>query len=177
MKTIMGIFPNLQSADGAYADLLATGFNNSQISAISKDANIVKTQQKGMVQNTVAGGATGAVTGSAVGGLAGILLAAGVVTIPGLGALLIGGPIVAALGLSGAAATVATTAITGAAAGGILGSLTGLGMPEETAKIYTERISAGNVVLSVNVEDADVSRAESILTNNNANSIVAVSGR
>lgn len=177
MKTVMGILPDMKSADIAYAELLAAGFNASDISAISRDTNLVKTEQTGPVQNMVGAGAAGATTGAAVGGLAGILLAAGTLTIPGIGPLLIGGPLVAALGLSGGAATVATTAITGAAAGGIIGALTGLGMPEETAKIYNTRVSEGGTVLSVNAEDSDAAKAEDILSKNNAEGVISVLGK
>lgn len=177
MKTVMGIFPTMTEADAAFSDLLTEGFDRSRISAISKDANVSKTETKGTVQNAVEGGASGAVTGGAVGGLAGLLMAAGAITLPGIGALLIGGPLMAALGITGAAATVATTAMTGAAAGGVIGALTGMGMPEETAKVYSERISQGSVVLSLDVDETDVDRAQAILARHNADDVLAVSGR
>ena len=177
MKTVMGIFPNMTAANTAFTNLVNSGFDRAKISAISKDANLVKTEETGPIQNAVGGAATGAVTGGAVGGLAGILMAAGTLSLPGLGALLIGGPLVAALGLTGAVATAATTAITGAAAGGLIGALTGLGMPEETAKIYSQRLSEGSVVLSVDTEDVDSAKAEVILQKDGADGVVTVSGR
>jgi hypothetical protein len=177
MKTVMGIFPTMQQADAAYADLLAEGFDRGRISAISKDTNVVKTEEKGAIQNAVGGGATGATAGAAVGGLTGVLLAAGTLAIPGVGALLIGGPLLAALGITGAAATVASSAMTGAAAGGVLGALTGLGLPEESAKTYSTRISEGGVVLSVEADDEHIAHAEEVLSKNNAEGVIAVSGR
>lgn len=176
MKTVMGIFPSLPKADEAFTKLIDAGFDKTKISAISKDNSVVTTEQKGTVQNVASGVTSGAVAGGAIGGLAGILVAAGTITLPGIGALLIGGPLVTALGLSGAAATAATGAITGAAAGGIIGALTGLGMPAETAQVYEKRISEGGVALSVDTEDADTPKVQEILNTNGAEEVVAISG-
>ena len=51
----------------------------------------------------------------------------------------------------------------GAAAGGIIGGLVGLGIPEDKAKIYSDRVGSGSYLVMVNGTDDDISRAERIL--------------
>jgi hypothetical protein len=172
MKRIMGIFSNVETADIAYSDLIDAGFNSSNISVISKDTNVEKTETKGPIQNAVGGGAAGAVTGGAIGGIAGILLAAGTLSLPGIGPLLIGGPLLTALGITGGTATAVSGALTGAAAGGLLGALTGLGLPESTAKVYSEKIAGGSVVLSVEADESEIDNAQTILNNHGAEDVV-----
>jgi len=54
----------------------------------------------------------------------------------------------------------------GAATGGIVGALIGLGIPEENARIYEDRIKAGDYLLMVSGNDDDImSRTESIMGN------------
>ena len=85
-----------------------------------------------------------AARGAKIGGVVGALLA---LTIPGIGAALAIGPLVAALG--------------GAAAGGVVGGLAGgsgafggLGLPKEVADRLHEGISRGNILISVHTDDA-----------------------
>lgn len=99
--------------------------------------------------------AKGATTGATIGALAGIATVLGV--IPVVGPLFAAGPLAAALGLTGAAGTVAAAAATGAAAGGLIGALTGLGVPQENAQRYSDRVHAGNILVAVNADmDKDV---------------------
>ena len=88
---------------------------------------------------------TGAAAGGALGGLLGLLAEVGTIAIPGLGAFIAAGPILAALG--GAAA--------GATAGGLTGALVGLGIPEFEAKQYESRMAGGNLLISVHTDFDD----------------------
>jgi hypothetical protein len=71
--------------------------------------------------------------------------------------------------LAGAAATTIATTLAGgaigAAAGGLVGALIGLGIPEERARVYNERLSRGDYLVFVEGTDAEVRRAEAILSN------------
>lgn len=69
----------------------------------------------------------------------------GMMTIPGLGAFIAAGPIMAALAGAGA----------GGLAGGITGALVGIGIPEYEAKRYEGRIKKGGVLLSVHADDQE----------------------
>lgn len=67
-----------------------------------------------------------------------------------------------------AAGTVATTlagAGIGAAAGAIVGALTGLGIPEEDAKAYDERISQGDYLVILEGTEEEINRAAPVLQN------------
>ena len=111
---------------------------------------------------------SGATTGGMIGGIAGLLVGIGAITIPGLGAILIGGPLAAALGLTGAAATTVTGALTGALAGGLVGGLVGLGVPEEDARVYEDRVKSGAILVAVPLRDANEESVRGILEDNGA---------
>lgn len=144
--TVLGIFSDRDAAVEALNELKAAGYNPKNISIVMRDQE----EGRAIAQDTGAqvaeGAVTGATTGAVLGGLAGFVSA---VAIPGLGAFFIGGPIAAALGLSGAAATTVSGAVTGAAAGGILGALTGFGVPEHEAREYETSIREGGILLAV----------------------------
>lgn len=60
----------------------------------------------------------------------------------------------------------------GATAGGVVGGLIGLGIPEVEAKIYEEKLTTGNYLISVHARDSDeVDRAEGIYKSENAEDI------
>lgn len=131
-----GVFSDRVDAEAAVNDLERQGFDRRQISLVMRDVMENREMTNWMGSHVFGGAASGATTGGIIGGLAGLLIGVGAITIPGLGVLLIGGPLAAALGLTGAAATAATGALTGALAGGLVGALVGLGVPEETARMY-----------------------------------------
>jgi hypothetical protein len=172
---VLGLFDNRAQAEAAIADLQDQGYSPQDLSIMMNDA----TEAQAVADNTgaaVAEGATsGAVTGGAVGALAGLLVGVGALAIPGFGALLVGGPLAAALGLTGTAATTASGAVTGALAGGLIGALIGLGVPEENARVYEQRLKEGAILLAVptndNISHADV---RGTLEAHNAESVTEV---
>jgi hypothetical protein len=103
------------------------------------------------------GAGIGATTGTVLGGIGGFLVGAGVLAIPGVGPVLAAG-----VGISEIAATLAGAGI-GAATGGIIGALVGLGIPEDRARVYQDRIKAGDYLLMVTGTEDQVRRAASIL--------------
>jgi uncharacterized membrane protein len=159
-KMLLASFPNQQEADRALHELEQQGYTRENISIISKDN---KYEQAGYdTGSDVAKGAgSGAATCGVIGGLAGLL--AGVGVFPAIAGLFIGGPIVAALGLAGAAATTASGALTGAAAGGLIGALTNLGLSKESASEYDETVKGGGVVLGISGHGDDLSPARQLL--------------
>lgn len=103
------------------------------------------------------GAKKGAMVGGTIGALAGLATVAGV--IPVIGPLFAAGPLAAALGLTGAVGATAAAGVTGAAAGGVIGALANMGVPEENAQRYADRVEAGNILVAVHAEDsADVTR-------------------
>jgi len=150
METIIGVFSERVNAEKAIADLERKGYSPRDLSVIVREKDVVTPVKAGSKGgNAVSGALSGAATGGVIGGITGLLIGVGAVTIPGIGAFLIGGPLAAALGLTGAAAVTASGVTTGLLAGGLLGGLVGLGVPEEAARIYEQRVREGAVLLAV----------------------------
>jgi len=85
------------------------------------------------------GATVGAVAGAAFGGAAGWALGLTLLAIPGVGPIMVAGPMLA--GLAGFLA--------GGATGGFIGGMTGMGVPESQANLYHEHVSQGRIVISV----------------------------
>ena len=164
-KRSVGLFYSRDEAEKALRALKDDGFDMNRVNVIAKDADSV-TQSAGVDvaydegNNAAEGAGAGATSGAVLGGIGGLLIGLGTLAIPGVGPIIVAGE---------AASTIATTlagAGIGAAAGGIIGGLVGLGIPEDKAKIYSDRVSSGSYLVMVNGSDDDISRAERILRNN-----------
>lgn len=145
-STTVAVFENTSDVEKAITDLRGAGVSDADISYVytSENRTVIEDASGSSIGS---GAAAGAGTGAIVGGLAGLAVANGI--LPGLGTLFVAGPIATALGLTGAAATTAAGALTGAAAGTLVGALTGLGVSEDEAKVYEERIKLGSILLAV----------------------------
>lgn len=95
----------------------------------------------------------GAVKGTGIGLGVGILASLAALTVPGIGLVLGGGALAAALGAT------ALTAGAGAIAGGATGYLKDQGVPHEAAERYHGTVQGGGAVLSVNIPSGDVDQA------------------
>jgi len=165
-KAILGIAKSAAQVENTVADLQRNAFVSSEdISILIPDSGA--TPELGTVKATKApeGATTGAVTGGVLGGTVGLLAGIGALAIPGLGAFIAAGPLLAAL--SGAAA--------GAATGGVVGALIGLGIPEYEAKAYEDRLKAGGYLVAVHVENNDRAKEiREVLKRNDLEDISAV---
>ncbi|KKS16892.1 MAG: hypothetical protein UU77_C0003G0004 [candidate division WWE3 bacterium GW2011_GWC1_41_7] len=142
-KAITGLFESVDDANNALRDLSDMGYTESDVSIITNDESVkIERDSSERVK-------AGMKTGGILGGVVGLLTGIGVLAIPGIGGLFIGGPIAAAFGLTGAAATTATGALTGALAGGLISAFKEIGFDEVQAKLYEERIKAGDVFVMV----------------------------
>ncbi len=150
---ILGLFSNSHKAGSAIAQLHEARFT-SDISVLAKDWDHTDAHT-----HTVKVGAratkAGAVSGAVIGGVAGVIAAISSVVVPGVGTFLIGGPLLTAWGITGAA--------TGALAGGIVGALVDTGIPEEKARRYEAAVGRGEVLVLVSIEHEDESKAVEIL--------------
>jgi Heat induced stress protein YflT len=175
-RSIIGIFNNSNDAENAVKELKSIGYSSDDISIIARETEEIKTlRENTSTAGSVADGAvTGTVTGAGVGALAGLLIGAGILALPGIGGILIGGPIAAALGLTGAAATTMSGAVTGGVAGGIIGALVGMGVSETDAESYSKRIAQGQILLAVRVRDTSDDLPHNIFIANNAEDIKVV---
>jgi hypothetical protein len=162
-RRAIGVFPSRGTAEAALDQLRNAGFSMRKVSVVAKDADQSETMAGAEVTNRVGnksdeGAATGAVTGGAVGGLGGLLVGLGALAIPGIGPIMLAGATATAL------ATTFSGAAIGAAAGGLIGALVGLGIPEERARHYNDRISQGDYLVIVDGTEADLREAEAVLS-------------
>jgi hypothetical protein len=174
-QVTIGIFTNREMAERAVRALGTAGYDPKRMSVMTRNVQEGEQIVRDTGTNVMDGAASGVTTGGVLGGLAGLLIGVGAIAVPGVGGLLIGGPIAIALGLSGAAATTVSGAVTGAVAGGLLGALIGLGVPEETARVYEERISQGGILLAVPSMEAEDAQVRNIMEESGAEQLQVVS--
>ncbi|MEB3830887.1 general stress protein [Phormidium sp. CCY1219] len=158
----VGLFSTSRAAEEALQELRDEGFPMEKVSVIARDrdrqGNLASIEVEPAGGNKAdEGAAAGAITGGAVGGLTGLLVGLGALAVPGVGPLLLVGAEATAL-----ASTVAGGAI-GAAAGGLVGALIGLGIPEERAKLYSDRVAQGDYLVLVTATEGEIRFADSIL--------------
>lgn len=170
-KRAVGVFSKRHDAEVALKELKDSNFPMDRVSVITKDADRadrddiagadVRDDVRERTEGNKAdeGAKTGALAGGALGGLTGLLVGLGTLAIPGIGPIMLAGATATAI-----ATTLAGGAI-GAATGGLLGALVGLGIPEERARVYQERVSRGHYLILVEGSDDDIRRAEAILNN------------
>lgn len=167
-KSIVAVFRSQGDAEDAIHELSGLGYDAKSISIVMRQIHDSERMAEKTGASVGGGAAAGATTGAVLGGLAGLLVGVGAIVIPGFGAVLVGGPIAAALGLTGAAATTASGAVTGALAGGLLGAIMGLGVPEPQARQYEEIIRGGGVLLAVPIMDRRAEEVTEVMQDFNA---------
>jgi hypothetical protein len=169
----VGIFSSYETTEIALGDLKNTGFLMDRVSVVGRDINshtevtgshisnrLVNVGNLDTNENKAEEAAKdGAIAGGTVGIFTGLLVGLGLVAIPGVGPVM----------LAGAAATAIASAISGgvigAAAGSLAGGLVGLGMSEDRAKVYSERVANGDYLVMVEGSESDMALAESIFRN------------
>ena len=172
MKTIAGLFDNLDAAHAALRDLRDLGLANSDVSLIAHDLSGEygqalnrgdwKTDTKATSSDATAAGAG---MGAVLGGLAGMLVGLGALIIPGVGPVLAAGPLATVLsGLVGAG----VGAVGGGIAGGLIGALVDMGVPEDQAQYYAEGVRRGGTLVTARVNDNMESQVRSILNRHHA---------
>ncbi|MBE9182492.1 histidine kinase [Oculatella sp. LEGE 06141] len=160
-KRAVGVFKDREDLESVLRALKDSHYDMERVSLIARHVEEVEgaeevTDNRGDTE-AQEGAGIGATTGTVLGGLGGLLIGLGVLAIPGVGPILAAGAEINAL-----ASTLAGAGI-GAATGGIVGALVGLGIPEEQAKSYNDRIKAGHYLLMVSGTEDDLRRVESIL--------------
>lgn len=152
-RSIVGLFPNRAAAEQAVEDLKAADFGASRIGVVMQDS----AQQRDIAETHGTSTTEGAVAGGIIGGSLGAILAAtGALVIPGIGPFITGG--------------ILTTALVGGAAGWLVGGLAGLGIPQEEAEYYEDRVQQGDALVTVDAEGRD-GEARAILLHNGATNL------
>ena len=149
MKTVVGLYDELEDAREAVDELVEAGVPRSDISLVARDVtgeygSYLDTHDES--EDVGEAAASGAVGGAVVGGLMGLLVGLGAFAIPGIGPVIAAGPVAAALAGAGI----------GAATGGVLGALVEWGIPEDEAGYYAEGVRRGGTLLAVRVAENQV---------------------
>jgi hypothetical protein len=165
-KRALGLFPTRRDAESALRKLQESGFAMDRVSIIARDGDrgdriagvdVNDRSREDRGNKADEGATTGAVAGGALGGITGLLVGLGTLAIPGIGPIMLAGA-----GATALATTLAGGAI-GAASGGLVGALIGLGIPEERARVYHDRVARGDYLLMVDGTEAEIARAQRIL--------------
>jgi hypothetical protein len=177
-QRVTATFRSREDADRATAALVDLGANRYQISTLSRSGDAAAYEDGTVLReghDTVeparevgdegapltttdeAEAAHGAATGATIGAVAGI--AAGLLSllVPGVGLVTAGGAL--AWALAGAVGTAAA----GAVAGGVIGGLHDLGIGEEHAQTYAERVRQGDILLTAVAPPVDEKSIENAL--------------
>lgn len=164
MSTVIGLFEHSRDASSLVDDLQKEGFAKEQIGLVARHEVI---KEHGIDVST--GTQVGAITGATTGGIAGLLIGLGALLIPGLQIVAAGEFLVAlgatVLGLAG-----------GAVAGGLIGSLSGFGLSEERARRYSEAVSAGHIMVTVQTPPARTQEVSEMMSRYNAVEVDIVAG-
>lgn len=137
-KTAFCLAASPVQAERIVQRLQVNGFGSSDISVLHTDTTSEHDIETEHGNKASEGMAKGAATGGIAGGAIALLAGLGVLAIPGLGAFIAAGPLMAAI--SGLAI--------GAATGGIVGGLIGFGLPETEAQRYADKVKRGNYLIS-----------------------------
>jgi hypothetical protein len=152
---VTGLFKTRAAAEAAVDAVIKRGYTRDDISVLMSDA----TRNKEFAVQTRSHAADGLGVGGAIGGTVGAVLAAiaavgASIAIPGLGGLVVAGPIAAALAGAGA----------GGATGGLIGLLIGTGIPEHRARVYDTGVRGGGILLGIEAKTSEeVDKLETLL--------------
>jgi hypothetical protein len=143
-KAVFCLVNDTVHAEKIVDELKRKGVANGDISILFPDRGASRDFSIEKETKAPEGYSTGVGVGGILGGVFGWLAGIGLLAIPGIGAFVAAGPIMAAL--SGAAI--------GAATGGIAGALIGLGMPEHVVTLYETKVKEGHILLACHASEA-----------------------
>lgn len=159
----VGVYNNPQSVAGTAGDMNSADMNpmdQGGMDSAASQGDVETAAKHGISTTTPEDAGEGAVKGTGIGLGVGILASLAALAIPGVGLVLGGGALAAALGAT------ALTAGAGAIAGGATGYLKEQGVPGDAAEKYHGTVSGGGAVLSLNIPSGKVDQAtaESVLS-------------
>ncbi len=173
----LGVVRDIHRAKNTVQELQHVGYEKEELSVLVKDDRNAGLSKKG--EHAVATGVTtGAVAGGVIGALGGLLIGFGMVTLPGVGPLLAGGPLLGMMGVTGAAASTTTSAVAGVvaggAAGGIIGGLVKMGVDKKRAEEFQSHLKDGAALVVVATDRINREVAEQVLRAKDADLITYV---
>jgi hypothetical protein len=154
-SSVVAVYPDHPAAERAVRLLHSEGFALSDLSIVGRDFQTSE-EPVGFVSFRDYRSA-GAKTGAWVGGLFGLVLGAAFLVLPGVGPIVVAGP------LSAAVVAAMEGAVTGTALGSLAGALVGWGVPKDRALKYETQIKGGKFLVIVRGTPKVVSRARDML--------------
>jgi len=157
MQTLVALYRNFTDAQNAVDELVRNGVDRTMISLVANNAtgeysDYVRDDDDAVTADQ------GAAFGAASGGIIGALVGLGALAIPGIGPVIAAGPLIAAL--TGGA----VGALAGAPTGGLVAGLIKTHHIDDTdAEVYAEGVRRGETLLTVQVDEANVSRTRDLL--------------
>jgi hypothetical protein len=163
-NSVIAMFNQHTQAEQAVKQLQEDGFDMKKLSIIGKDyhsdEHVVGYYSTG--DRMKFWGKNGAIWGGLWGGLWGVLFGSAIFVIPGIGPLMMAGPIVAwIVGALEGAAVVGGLSALGA-------GLYSIGIPKKSIIQYETSLKAGKFMLVAHGTPAEVTRAKAILSNSGA---------
>jgi hypothetical protein len=154
-SSIVAVYPDHEAAERAVRLLHKEGIATCDLSIVGRDFQTTE-EPVGFVSSRDYARA-GAATGAWFGGLFGLCVGAAFLVLPGVGPVVVAGPLTAAVvaGIEGA--------IAGTALGSLAGALVGWGIPREKALKYEKHVKGGKFLVVVRSEPEVVKRARSLL--------------
>ena len=153
--SVVAVYPNHEAAERMLRHLHGAGIPMADLSIIGRGSQTTE-EPVGFVS---AGdyASAGAATGAWFGGLLGLCVGAAFLVLPGLGPILVTGPLSAALlgGIEGALA--------GTALGSLAGAFVGWGVPKEKALKYETHVRGGKFLVVIRGDQEVVTRVHTLL--------------
>ncbi len=155
-SSIVAVYPNHDSAESAIRLLHKNGFAIEDLSIIGR--NILMSEEPTGFVTTGDYVKAGAKSGALIGGLAGVALGAALLVLPGVGPIIVAGPLAAAVlaGIEGA--------VGGVAFGALSGALVGWGVPRDHAVKFESEVQGGKFLVLTRGNAEEVARARALLT-------------
>jgi hypothetical protein len=155
VSSVVAVYPDHTTAEHAVRHLHEAGFPLDELSIVGR--NIQETEKPTGLVSRGDYVKAGAETGALFGWLFGLCVGAGFLVLPGLGLVVVAGPISAALlaSIEGGAA--------GAVVGSLAGALIGWKVPKERALKYETQVKGGKFLIVVRSTPAVVARAQNLL--------------
>ncbi len=139
-QTIVGLFDLVEQAQAGVHALLNSGVPGEDISVVANG----RPNARVVGQDLLPGDAVSA--GAATGGVLGMLPGFGMLNLPGLGLVMVAGPLAAGIGW------VLASVGAGAPAGGLIGALIEAGVPDNDAHVYAQSILRGGAIVAVTTD-------------------------
>jgi uncharacterized membrane protein len=154
-ECVVAVYDSFDAARDAIREIERANFPSDQVSLVSHDVRneVDRDEMLQFGDNTERNAARGA----GIGGLLGLLMGAPLLAIPGVGPVLLAGPLAAGM--------------TGAIVGGFLGSMSGWGVHSDHIREYEEIVDKGSVLVVVNGDPVQLAEAARILDHTNPSEV------